>query len=407
MINVKKEIQQLINNEIKRLNENVILIGSANLPFKSVLQTYNLPFNYNPIECLNNNWLSPGCKDCSMIYQIGNQLALDFFNNPKDYSVTLNPLSGTQANQIVFNMCLNNDDIVLTFSQQCGGHISNIAFLEKHSNVIFYGTQSDDTINYDEIAMKIFNCNPKLVIAGASSYPRLFNYHKLSDICKESGALLLADIAHTALYESISESYSPFGYADFISFTTHKATRGSRGGVLYYRTEFDEQIQKSAYTITQCAPRYTDIICKSIMFSEWDVATKYMYINKIHNISECICNYMKTNGEILYTDGTDIHYIIIDVSTKRFLAKDLQKMLESIGILVDICFIPSCGNCIQYNGLRIGVLMLATLKYSIADIKEICKIIVEVINGYYNVKEQKMQIREIASKYSVIMASLL
>ena len=403
-MNVQKELYKLINNEVKRLNNNIILIGSANLPFRSVMQAYGLPLNYNPIERSDNSWISPGCEDCSKIYKTGNRLALNFFNNPKGYLVTLNPLSGTQSNQIVFNACLNNNDVVLTFNQICGGHVSNFAFIEKHFNIVLYGTRYDNTIDYEDITTKVYKYKPKLVIAGASSYPRMFNYQKLSSICKETGSLLLADIAHTGLYESANESSSSFGYADFISFTTHKATRGPRGGVLYYRTEFDAQIQASTYTITQCAPRYTDIICKSIMFSEWNTASKMKYIKSIHKISEFICNYMKINGEILYTDGTDIHYIVIDVSNKKFLAKDLQKMLNSIGILVDICYIPNCINCVRYNGLRIGVLMLATLNYTITDIQMICKIILEVINGNYNIKEQKKLTQELALKYSAIMA---
>lgn len=405
-IDVKKEIGQLINNELQRLKENIILIGSANLPFKSVLYSYNLPLNYNPIERFGEVWISPGCIDCNSMNRIGNQLALEFFNHPNGYLVTLNPLSGTQANQIVFNACLNGNDTVLTLNQKCGGHVSNISFLEKHCSVKFYGIQSNDIISYDDILTKVLCIKPKLVIAGASSYPRLFDYRKLSDICKASGALLLADVAHTGLYESICESVSPFGYADFISFTTHKATRGPRGGVLYYRMEYNEEIQESTQKITQCAPRYTDIISKSLMFSEWTPEVKYNYVEKIRTLTNFMCNYMKKCGEKLYTDGTDIHYIVIDISNKKLSAIEIQRRLESVGILVDICYVPKF-NHLQYNGLRIGVLMLATLKYTILDIQEICKILIDIINENYRIDEQKKLVLELTSKYSTVMASLL
>lgn len=390
---------KLLYNEYIRITENIVMMGSANIPFESVLKILQLPLNYNPIEGECKKRLSPGCSDCDTIELTGRDLALRFFENSKDYTVTFNPLSGTQANQMVFNAILNPEDNVISFNPFHGGHSSNVDYLEKYFNVYYYGTIECSKIDYNYLQYLIEKIHPKLVIAGASNYPRFFDFQKISQFCARDNILLFADIAHTGIYNSLYANTSPFMYADFISLTTHKTTRGPRGAVLYYKTKFEEIMKNSIYKISQCAPRYTDILAKIAMFSEWGKENKYEYVTKIQNLSKYFCQYMLNHNEKLYTNGTDIHIIIIDVSSKDKSAQEIQSDLETINILVDICQIPN-DNCNTFNGIRFGFLMLASLGYSEEDIYKICEMVHITINSNYNANCLKEKVKDIAIKNS-------
>lgn len=390
---------KLLYNEYIRITENIIMMGSANIPFKSVLKISQLPLNYNPIEGECKKRLSPGCIDCDTIELAGRNLALKFFENSKDYTVTFNPLSGTQANQMVFNAILNPADDVISFNPFHGGHSSNVDYLKKYFNVHYYGTIDRGKIDYNYLQYLIEKIHPKLVIAGASNYPRLFDFQKISQFCAKDNILFFADIAHTGIYNSLYANTSPFMFADFISLTTHKTTRGPRGAVLYYKSKFEEIMKHSIYKISQCAPRYTDILAKIAMFNEWEKEKKYDYVTKIQNLSKYFCKYMLNHNEKLYTNGTDIHISIIDVSAKDKSAQEIQSDLENINILVDICQIPS-DNDNAYNGLRFGFLMLASLEYTEKDICNICEMIYLTINGSYNASCLREKAQNIAIKNS-------
>lgn len=388
---------KLLCNEYHRITENIIMMGSANIPFKSVLKFSQLPLNYNPIEGECKKRISPGCKDCDTIEFIGRDLALKFFKNSNGYTANFNPLSGTQANQMVFNAILDPADNVISFNPFHGGHSSNVDYLEKYFNVHYYGTNACGKIDYDYLQYLIDKIHPKLVIAGASNYPRLFDFKKISELCTKKNILFFADIAHTGIYNSLYVNTSPFAFADFISLTTHKTTRGPRGAVLYYKTKFEKIMKKSIYKISQCAPRYTDLLAKVAMFREWENVDKSQYIKKIQSLSTLFCQYMIEHNEKLYTDGTDIHIVIIDVSTKDNSAQEIQSKLESVNILVDICQIPS-DKCKTFNGLRFGFLMLSTLEYSNQEIYNICEIVHRVINNNYNTDHLKNIVKNIAIK---------
>ena len=390
---------KLLCNEYHRMTENVVMIGSANIPFESVLKFSQLPLNYNPIEGEREKRISPGCKDCDAIELAGQELALRFFENSNDYAVNFNPLSGTQANQMVFNATLNPGDNVISFDPFYGGHSSNVDYLEKNFNVYYYGANVHGKIDYENIQYLIEKTHPKLVIAGASNYPRFFDFKKISQFCAKDNILFFADIAHTGIYNSLYVDTNPFMFADFISLTTHKTTRGPRGAVLYYKTKFEEIMKSSIYKISQCAPRYTDILAKIAMFSEWEKVDKHKYVTKIQSLSTHFCQYMLEHNEKLYTNGTDIHFIIVDVSSKAKSAQEIQSDLEAINILVDVCHISN-EEYDSFNGLRFGMLMLSSLGYSIDDIYNICEIIHIVINSDYNANCFKDKVRNIAIKYS-------
>lgn len=392
-----KMFSKLLCNEYHRITENIIMMGSANIPFKSVLKLSQLPLNYNPIEGECKKRISPGCKDCDAIELIGQDLALQFFENSNDYTVNFNPLSGTQANQMIYNAILNSADNVISFNPFHGGHSSNVDYLEKYFNVHYYGTNAQGKIDYDCLQYLIDKTHPKLVIAGASNYPRFFDFKKISELCAKDNTLLFADIAHTGIYNSLYVDTSPFMFADFISLTTHKTTRGPRGAILYYKTKFETLMKNSIYKISQCAPRYTDLLAKIAMFNEWKNINKHEYVTKIQSLSTCFSQYMLEHNEKLYTNGTDIHIVIIDVSSKIKSAQEIQSDLETINILVDICQIPN-DTCNTFNGLRFGFLMLSTLGYSEEDMYKICEIIHLAINSNYNANFLKSKVKDIAIK---------
>lgn len=377
------DISRIILFEIEQMKNSFILIGSANIPFLSIIENVEPIFNYNPVEGFINSRVSPGCSNIDKIENIGNSLAKQLFNyKTNEYKMSLNPVSGTAANQIVYNAILEQNDTILIMNLESGGHISHYHYLEKYFSVLSYNVTKDGYIDYQQLDNLCNKYKPKLIIAGASSYPREIHYDTIYQISKKHNAFLLADISHTAIYILNKTHVSPFGFADFITITTHKTTRGPRSGLLFYKNEFQKDIEFSIFPLTQSAPRYTDILAKVIMFKELTNMNIEKYVNKVLTYSKYFSNYMKEKGLKVYTNGTDTHLVILELGCN---AKRIQANLMKNKILVDICSVPNGRN----NALRFGFLIIAFLKLTITDFISLCNIVYQIIceDSYVNHQE--------------------
>lgn len=373
-----ERIQNILDSERNQMNSYVNLIGSANYAFPSVLQALNTPFNLNPSEGKRGHRYFPLCQNIDELENISENLLCKLFEC--DYYTNIEPYSGTQANQIVYQSILKQGDTVLAMSSKAGGHVSHHHYLNTFCNVINYSVDDNDLLDYNEIQAICVKEKPKLVIAGASSYPRAINYEKLYKICKKSGSYLLADISHTAIYIMSRNHPSPFPFADFVTFTTHKTTRGIRGGIVMCKKEFSCKLEKAVFPIVQGAPKYNEILAKAIMLEELADMNIQRYVDKILKISSCFVDVFKENGLKLYTNGTDSHLILIDLRNSNITGKDCEEILEKEYILTNRNQLPKdTRSAYITSGLRIGVLTLATLDMEEIDYKRIAHLIADSI----------------------------
>ena len=393
-------IQAIIDNEYVQMNEYVNLIGSANYAFPTVLEAMNTPFNLNPSEGSRGRRYFPLCDDIDTLETLADEWLSKLFHCT-GYSSNIEPYSGTQANQIVYQAVLEKNDTVIAMASNAGGHVSHYHYLKTFCNIYTYSVDKNEELDYEAIEELCRKHSPKLLIAGASSYPRNIDYIKLSDICKKYQTYLLADISHTAIYIATSRHTSPFGYADFVTFTTHKTTRGIRGGIVMCKNEFISKINRATFPIVQGAPKFNEILAKVVMLGELLETDLESYVDCILNISNEFVDVFKKNGLKLYTDGTDSHLILIDLRNSHYSGKDCEDLLLKQNILVNRNQLPDdARNALNTSGIRIGVLTLATLGMPQNEYKQIASLIATTITEQRVISTTLA--REIITHYKLI-----
>lgn len=388
MYNLKKflgnkhaRIASIIENEYKQMNTYINLIGSANYAFPSALDALNTPFNLNPSEGPRGKRYFPQCNDIDELETIAEEILQNIFRCP-DYYCNIEPYSGTQANQIVYQAILKPNDNVIVMSPDAGGHVSHYHYLKTFCNVFFYTVTEDENIDLIQIEELCRQHHPKLLIAGASSYPRNIHYSQIYNICKKYDTLLLADISHTAIYIAAQNHESPFGYADFITFTTHKTTRGIRGGIVMSKEQYRSCIEHAVFPVVQGAPKFNEILAKAVMLSELASMDIKKYVEDILKISNTFTSTLMNKGIKLYTNGTDTHLIMIDLRKSQITGKDCEDLLFRQHILVNRNQLPNDEKPPSItSGIRIGVLTLATINMLESEYTQIAELIADTINA--------------------------
>lgn len=372
-------IASIIENEYKQMNTYINLIGSANYAFPSALDALNTPFNLNPSEGSRGKRYFPQCDDIDELETIAEEILHNIFRCP-DYYCNIEPYSGTQANQIVYQAILEPNDNVIVMSPDAGGHVSHYHYLKTFCNVFFYTVTDDENIDLIQIEELCKKHQPKLLIAGASSYPRSIPYTKKYSICQKYNTLLLADISHTAIYIAAQSHESPFGYADFITFTTHKTTRGIRGGIVMSKQRYKSRIEHAVFPVVQGAPKFNEILAKAVMLSELKSMDINKYVEDILKISNTFVASLMNKGIKTYTNGTDSHIIMVDLRESQITGKDCEDLLFRQHILVNRNQLPNDKKPPSItSGIRIGVLTLATINMIENEYTQLAELIADTI----------------------------
>ncbi len=376
-------LNKIINNEIHLINNYVNMIGSGNYPFSNVLKALSSPLAINPAEGFPNKRFFPGCENLDELELYGNKLALEFFcADYLKYKVSLQPHSGTQANHIIFNSLYNKNEknYILSMDSKSGGHVSHNFYPKKFFELINYSIDENEELDYDEIERLCEVHRPKLIIGGASSYPKQIDYARLSKIAQKYNARLLADISHTALYIANKNHISPFGFADYITMTTNKTIRGSRGGIVYYKAVYEKEIEPSIFPLTQGSPKYNEILSKIVMFQELQNINIGEYVTKILLLSKALADKFTMNGKKVYTNSTNTHIVLLDLTSETFSGKDGEEKLREIGILANRNSVPNDKRAAnECSGIRFGTLALATLDIDLSDFNIIIDSIYDVL----------------------------
>ena len=349
-------IVTILNNEIKRQNNTIELIASENFASESVMKLCGSVFTNKYAEGYPDKRYYNGCDHMDEIEELAINNLCELFGS--NFS-NVQPHSGANANLAIFKAFLKPGDKVLGMDLASGGHLSHGAsvnisgsWFESHS----YGVKDDGFLNYEEMYNKASKLKPKIIVAGASAYPRRIDFSIFRDIADRVGAYLLVDMAHYAGLIAGQAYPNPLPYADFVTSTTHKTLRGPRGGIILWNNEeYTRKINSAIFPGTQGGPLMHIIAAKAQCFIEARDPMFKEYANNVIQNSKQMCKVFNENGINVLTGGTDSHIILIDLRNSRYSGREAADLLEENGITVNKNGIPNDPRSfIETSGIRIG-----------------------------------------------------
>ena len=322
-----------------------------------------------PAEGMPAKRYLPGAEVMDLVEEMGEALVLDLFDRPAGYRATLQPHSGTQANQIVYNAVLEPDDVVLCLRPRDGGHISHTVLISRRHPTINYGLTSEGLVDYDEMRALAIEHRPRLIIVGGSALPRAIDFAICADIAQQVGALLHADVSHTATFIAARIHPTTFPYCDFVTFNTVKNLRGPNAGVLVYRSEFDAAVSEAIFPMTQGGANETGMLGKLACFLEWQQRDIRTYARDVVSNAKALGRALSERNIRVVTGGTDCHMLLLDLRSLARSGADVERTLESCGVLANRNLVPGDDRSPrETSGLRIGTANLAILGYDVADL---------------------------------------
>ena len=378
--NLKKsdpEIFHWVKEELNRQRNTLEMIASENFTSLAVLDAQGSVLTNKYAEGYPAKRYYGGCIFVDEVENIARQRALDIFG--ADH-VNVQPHSGSQANMAVYMAILKPGDTVLGMNLAHGGHLTHGSWVN-FSGILYrfisYGVHPDtERINYDELEKLAVEYKPKLIVAGASAYPRFIDFERLGKISGQIGAYLMVDMAHIAGLVAAGVHPSPIPYADFVTTTTHKTLRGPRGGMIFCRKDFAGTIDKAVFPGTQGGPLLHVIAGKAVALKEAQSEDFKVYQRQTVKNAAALAVSLKEKGFRLVSDGTDNHLILIDVRNQGITGKEAEKYLDQVGITVNknaIPFDPENPN--TTSGIRIGTPSCTTRGMKEKEMSVIAKLI--------------------------------
>lgn len=321
-----------------------------------------------PIEGLPGERYFPGTAVMDEVETLAEDLLRRLFSFGPEFRGTIQPHSGTQANQIVFNAVLQPTDAVLSLKAQDGGHISHKVLVGRRNQVHFYGLTADARIDYEQLRRLALELRPRLIIAGGSSYPREIDFAAIAKIAEESGALLHADISHTATFVAAGVHRSVFPWADFVTFNTVKNLRGPNGGVLIYRRNHHERVNRAIFPGTQGGPNENTMFGKLVALDILLRTDLRRYAQRMVVLSNLFASTLTARGIDVVTGGSDSHLLLVDLRRQPCTGAEVEQRCEAGQVLLNRNLVP--GDLRQpwiTSGIRIGTACLAILGYTDSD----------------------------------------
>ena len=353
---IDPEIAQALENELIRQREKLELIASENVVSKAVLNAMGSVGTNKYAEGYPGKRYYGGCEFVDIFETLAIERAKKLF---KADHANVQPHSGAQANTAVYFTVLNPGDTIMGMSLSHGGHLTHghpLSISGKYFKVVQYGVNKDtETIDYDEVE-KIANENkPKIIVCGASAYPRFIDYEKFSKIAKSIGAYLMADIAHVAGPIIADLHPSPIMYADFVTSTTHKTLRGPRGGIVLCKEEHAKNLDRAVFPGIQGGPLMHIIAAKAVAFKEAMTEEFNEYQRQTLKNAKILSKTLAEKGLRIVSGGTDNHLMLIDLRSLNITGKEAESILDSVNITVNKNTIPfDPASPFITSGLRIG-----------------------------------------------------
>ncbi len=359
---VDNEVFNFIGMELDRQRQSIELIASENFVSKAVMEAQGSVLTNKYAEGYPKKRYYGGCRYVDSIEQIAIDRVKEIF---KAEYVNVQPHSGSQANMAIFYAFLNPGDTILGMDLSHGGHLTHgspVNFSGKYFNVVSYGVNKDtETLDYDALRKIAKDNSPKMIIAGASAYPRVIDFKKFRDIADEVGCYLMVDMAHIAGLVAAGIHPSPIPYADFVTTTTHKTLRGPRGGVIMAKAKYEKALNSAIFPGIQGGPLEHVIAAKAVAFREALTDDFNDYQRQVVANAVTLASALKNNGFELISGGTDNHLMLIDFRKSEMTGKQAESLLDNVGITVNKNKVPFDERSpFVTSGIRIGTPAVTT-----------------------------------------------
>lgn len=357
-----QEIAQVLQLELKRQQNKIELIASENFVSKAVLAAQGSVLTNKYAEGYPGKRYYGGCEFVDIAEDLARERAKALFGAEH---VNVQPHSGSQANTAVYFALLNPGDVVLGMNLAHGGHLTHgspINISGKYYKFVAYGVDEEtEQIDYDQVRKIALECKPKLIVAGASAYPRILDFVRFGEIAQEVGAKLMVDMAHIAGLVATGLHPSPVPHADVVTTTTHKTLRGPRGGMILCRKEYGAAIDKAIFPGIQGGPLMHVIAAKAVAFKEAAEASFVDYQHQVIANAKLLAEELTRYDFRIVSGGTDNHLMLVDIRNKGLTGKEGEHILDEIGVTVNKNAIPYDPlSPMVTSGLRIGTPAITT-----------------------------------------------
>lgn len=374
------ELAASFESELRRQRENIELIASENYVSPAVMAAMGSIFTNKYAEGYPGRRYYGGCEYVDVAENLARDRACALYGAEH---ANVQPHSGAQANTAVYFAMLQPGDTVMGMSLSNGGHLTHgspVNLSGKYFHFVPYGVDAQGYIDYDAMRALALECKPKMIVSGASAYPRTIDFEKIRAICDEVGALMMVDIAHIAGLVAAGQHPSPVPYADFVTTTTHKTLRGPRGGMIMCREQYGKAIDKAIFPGTQGGPLMHVIAGKAVCFGEALKPEFKDYQAQIIKNAKALEAAFRAEGIKMVSDGTDNHLLLLDFSGTEMTGKLLETLLEEANITVNKNTVPNeTRSPFVTSGVRVGTPAVTSRGFKEADMAKVAKWIARVV----------------------------
>ncbi|HLB25495.1 MAG TPA: serine hydroxymethyltransferase [Nitrospirota bacterium] len=400
------EVWQAIEDEKRREGEKIVLIASENYTSRAVLEAQGSVLTNKYAEGYPGHRYYGGCEFADVVEELAVKRAKELFGVEH---VNVQPHSGSQANMAVYFSALRPGDTILGMKLTHGGHLTHgaaVSFSGSLYNSVHYGVRRENgLIDYDEVASLARQHRPRLIVVGASAYPRIIDFKAFREIADSVGALVMADMAHIAGLVAGGQHPSPAPYADFVTSTTHKTLRGPRGGMVMARAEFARTVDKVIFPGIQGGPLMHVIAAKAVAFREAMEPDFRQYQAQVVKNAAALADELISRGFSLVSGGTDNHMMLVDLTNKGVTGSEAEAALDLAGITVNKNGIPFDEKPPTItSGIRIGTPIVSTRGMKEPEMSEIAELIYSVIEDIKdagNLERVRERAKELALKFPV------
>lgn len=399
-------VLEAMNLELKRQRNNIELIASENIVSEAVMEAMGSVLTNKYAEGYPGKRYYGGCEHVDIVENIARDRAKELFG--ADHA-NVQPHSGAQANLAVYLTALKPGDTVLGMNLAHGGHLTHGSPVNASGlfyNFVAYGVQEDSfLIDYDEVRKAAFKHRPKMIVAGASAYPRIIDFEKLASIANDVGALFMVDMAHIAGLVAAGLHPNPVPHAHFVTTTTHKTLRGPRGGMILCRQPWAAAIDKAVFPGTQGGPLMHVIASKAVALGEALQPSFKTYAENVVKNAKVLAETLVSEGLNLVSGGTDNHLMLIDTRNLNITGKDAEHVLDSIGITVNKNAIPfDPTSPFVTSGIRIGTPAVTSRGMDQEAMKTIGQVIALVLKNPKDeatLDKARQQVVELTDKFPI------
>ena len=390
--------------ELKRQRRNLELIASENIVSPAVMAAMGSLLTNKYAEGYPGKRYYGGCQGVGVVEEIARKRACELFGAEH---ANVQPHSGAQANTAVYFAMLNPGDTVMGMNLNEGGHLTHgspVNISGKYFNFVPYGVDSvTHRIDYDKVLEIAKECKPKLIVAGASAYPRIIDFAKLREIADEVGAYLMVDMAHIAGLVAGGEHPSPIPYADVVTTTTHKTLRGPRGGMILSSAEAAEKFKfnKAVFPGIQGGPLMHVIAGKAVCLKEALDPSFKTYAKNIVDNAQALCTGLMNRGFDIVSGGTDNHLMLVNLLSKNKTGKEVEKLLDAANITCNKNTIPNDpASPFVTSGIRLGTAAVTTRGFNTADMDVVAEAIALLVDDVdANQAKAMAMVKELTDKY--------